>query len=140
MDDRFNIEVINEEEQSVTLMTKSNTGKVLSVANVRPTIFEVLGEHYDFTENFDLKSQGRNSFVQTVKTNKGHIKKTLFRPTYIVGQYLQVMIEQVLDSGSVKSSFMVTQDMQSNVLSTLELDKSIALSEELHLETVQSDK
>lgn len=139
-DDKFKTEVINEDEQQVTLMTKTHTGKVLSVVNVRPTIFEVLGEDFEFAESFDQKSKGRSSLVQNLKKNNTEIRRTVIRPTKVANQYVQVLIEQVLEGGRIKKSTMITQDMKGKVLSTQELDKSVPLEGNLHLETLFNDK
>lgn len=121
-------------------MTKTQTGKVLSVVNVRPTIFEVLGEDFDFTESFDKKSKGRSSMIQNLKKNNSEIRRTLIRPTKIANQYVQVLIEQVLEGGKIKKSTMITQDMKGKVLSTQELNKPVSLEEEYHVEAVQNEK
>jgi hypothetical protein len=64
--ENFHTEIVSLENQKVSLVTKNNDGRILSVVSVRPTIMEVLGNDYDFMESFNKKSKGRNSFAKSI--------------------------------------------------------------------------
>lgn len=130
-------------DRKVSILTKNERGEAICVVNVRPTIYQVLGEDYFNIEDNDLKGKksvrfksetnGKSISRKSVAFQRVQGSKTIIshalRPTVIGNEFYQQIIDEIIEDGEVVKANLITKNPVGETVSIVEVDPAKIVGE-----------